>query len=267
MIIRNQKPLLGTPLRKGHNLAKGLVGCWLMNEGGGNQVFDLSGYKNDGTLVNGPVWTGGSLVFDGDTSDQQVNLGSLQNLFADEVTVIIRCKDTASAGFDFLFNNYLSTTDAWGIAAAYAQGVCIFDDIDNNGNFNYQTVTTVGQWYHVAATIESDLENRLYIDGKLVGSGTSSTGGFGSFAGSMYFAGRGIDNYHRACVIDYCFIYNRALTASEIAQLYREPFCMFKRMPIHRWAGAYGGAGPSQTMLDYERALRGVNRGVIRGAA
>jgi len=39
-------------------------------------------------------------------------------------------------------------------------------------------------------------------------------------------------------------IYNRILSASEIAQLYREPFCMFDRDPIELWTGAMGGGVP-----------------------
>jgi hypothetical protein len=36
----------------------GSVGDWQFNEGGGATAFDNSGYNNDGTLVNSPVWSG-----------------------------------------------------------------------------------------------------------------------------------------------------------------------------------------------------------------
>ncbi len=64
-----QKPPLGTPINWGHPLAQGLVGCWLMNEGGGLYAFDSSGRNNKGALTNLPLWypgkSGTALSFDG----------------------------------------------------------------------------------------------------------------------------------------------------------------------------------------------------------
>ena len=53
-----------------------LVGWWEFEEGGGSTAGDSSGNGNDGTLVNGPVWTsgiiGGALEFDG--TDDRVSV-------------------------------------------------------------------------------------------------------------------------------------------------------------------------------------------------
>ena len=46
------KPPLVTLLRQGHPLSKGLVGCWLFNERGGDSVYDASGQGNTGTLTD-----------------------------------------------------------------------------------------------------------------------------------------------------------------------------------------------------------------------
>ena len=43
-------------------------------------------------------------------------------------------------------------------------------------------------------------------------------------------------------LIDNVVYWNRALTASEIALLYREPFCMFEQDPIELWSAATLGA-------------------------
>lgn len=51
------KPPYGVKLNRQHPLAQGLVGCWLMNEGGGNTVFDLAS-GNNGTAP--------ALIWDGD---------------------------------------------------------------------------------------------------------------------------------------------------------------------------------------------------------
>ena len=43
----------------GHSLARGFVGCWLMNEGAGQKVFDTGGCNNNGTFSGNPAWTPG----------------------------------------------------------------------------------------------------------------------------------------------------------------------------------------------------------------
>jgi prepilin-type N-terminal cleavage/methylation domain-containing protein len=57
-----------------HSLGIEAVGIWRLNEGSGLTAFDNSGYGNNGTLINGPVWQteaqcglglGSCLQFDG----------------------------------------------------------------------------------------------------------------------------------------------------------------------------------------------------------
>jgi hypothetical protein len=52
------KPIRGLQLNKSHPLARGLVGCWLLNEGTGHKVFDLSGNSNTATTLanSAPPW-------------------------------------------------------------------------------------------------------------------------------------------------------------------------------------------------------------------
>ncbi|MHC4158980.1 MAG: hypothetical protein ACYSSO_07855, partial [Planctomycetota bacterium] len=57
--------------------SNGLIAHWKFDEGSGSTAYDSAG-DNDGTLVNGPVWTtgqiGGALSFDG--VDDYVNISS-----------------------------------------------------------------------------------------------------------------------------------------------------------------------------------------------
>lgn len=59
-----------------------LVGYWNFDEGSGTMAFDSSGYRNDGTLVNGPLWVNGvygkALRFDG--VDDYVNVTNSHSL-------------------------------------------------------------------------------------------------------------------------------------------------------------------------------------------
>ncbi len=47
-----QKPPRGSTPKRSHNLMRGLVGWWLMNDGAGSIVADLSGNSNSGTMRN-----------------------------------------------------------------------------------------------------------------------------------------------------------------------------------------------------------------------
>ena len=72
------KPPLGSIIDHEHPLSRGLAGCWLMNEGSGNRIYDLSGNGNDGVLTNGPLWkpgrNGAAIELDGNTN--HINFGN-----------------------------------------------------------------------------------------------------------------------------------------------------------------------------------------------
>lgn len=75
------KPKPGVRLNPFHPLSKGLVGCWLFNEGAGGTVRDISGNNNHGTLNNmdpAADWVGtihgSGLAFDG--SDDNITIAN-----------------------------------------------------------------------------------------------------------------------------------------------------------------------------------------------
>ncbi len=89
-----QKPPLPVHINWEHPLSRGLVGCWLFNEGGGNIAFDLSGHVNHGT-INGATWTaeklGSALSFDG-TNDYVEVPDPDQELAPDALTFAVWIK-------------------------------------------------------------------------------------------------------------------------------------------------------------------------------
>jgi hypothetical protein len=92
-----QKPPLGVQIDYIYPLAKGHVGYWLLNEGGGDKVYDLSGYNNHGTLNNmafpstvtsgwNPCLDGIGLNFDG--INDYINCGNDHSLdITDAITI------------------------------------------------------------------------------------------------------------------------------------------------------------------------------------
>src|SRR5687767_11513956 len=45
------KPLPGIQVNWGHPLANGLIGCWHMNEGSGNRIYDATHKYGHGSLI------------------------------------------------------------------------------------------------------------------------------------------------------------------------------------------------------------------------
>ena len=263
--------MLGTPLRKGYPLAKGLVYYGLMNEGTGTKVFDLI-HGNNGTLEGtSPSWVPGKF-------GSAINLPDTGSEF-----ISVPDADIFDVGAGLTCSIWFYTSEN-----QTGQGILLHD----LSSFKYMIYLTSGsgqiQFYADISTVKScttgDLGNgyfanrwinvvgtydgsalRIYVDGVLMGTTGGLSGTIDAGDEGISFGKYGV-NYFNG-ILDLPMIWNCALNASGIQSLFYDPFCMFGRMPIHKWAGAYGGAGPSQTLLDYERRTRGANRGVIRGAA
>jgi len=230
------KPPVSARLIKGHPLARGIVGCWLFNEGSGNKVFDLSGNGNTGlfgTGTNIPTWKSGKFgpatSFDG---DDHINMGNVLNMGTDSWTWIFSIKvdvyadsgiiwekrggdavsyfqfKTALTGFQFLVHDGTnlqpiiineSSTD-------YIHFAVVYDRSDPGTGFRlYQN--SILYTADLEQTVTASIVNtKNYAFGRRVGAGNGLQG-----------------------ILDYGMSFNCALSASEIAQLYREPFCMFDR--------------------------------------
>ena len=236
----HNKPWLGVPLKREHPLARGLVGCWLMNEGRGDKVYDLSGNGNTGTIVNA-VWSGGKfgpcLYFDGtgDYVDCGANIGNFGTadfsitawvLAQNSTTVdIVVAKGIAAAGDIALYKT--NTDDRF---IFYADAGLI--------NIGAAKTGWVNNWIHLVA-IRNAANAYLYINGILVGTDTSA--GTANISNPHNFTiggSEGGPTNPYIGSIDNIQIWNRALSPSEIQQLYMTPFRMFEREPIEIWTAA-----------------------------
>jgi len=243
------KPRLGTPINKAISHKLGLVGCWLFNEAGGGQAFDLSGNGNTGTLVGDthfvPGKFGSCLNFDGD-NDYVDTINSSSQDFASGFTLsawvkpantdsdgrIIYRYDAASKDGYFL----TQSSTGVGIWGFYVLVNPTFDTALSNS-------APTGNWQHIVGVRENDGTLKLYVDGVLQTNTGTMAGAIDSNDGLRI----GIDISNSRDFngqIDNVMIFNRALSANEIQQLYREPFCMFQRELIELWA-ASGGAPPA----------------------
>jgi len=214
----------------------GLVGYWSMNRAGFGTVLDLSKNGNVGTLK--PTWPSNSPQYV-DSKNKKL----LKALSFDGVNDYVDCgnKDNLEALSNF-------TAEAWFKASAYDDRTIVSKRqhslpwngwqvrlLSSTSIFYYTTYSTTSiskivtvsdlgtSWHHIVYTI-TDNVGQLYLDGVPVGTTSTGVGNIvntnavfsvGSMNGGLQFFNGSIDDVR---------IYNRALSAPEILNLYN----MFK---------------------------------------
>lgn len=194
----------------------GLTGYWPMNEGSGLTTADYTGQGNTGTLTGTttPAWTAGrigkALYFDGSSS--KVNLGSVT--IGTTATISAWIKTSTSGEVPVLSNR------GSGVYFGAATKFFVYDNAATPSPSMYSNAAiNDNAWHHIVWTA-TGATSTMYIDGTLdsqvaqahpSSAGTAYIGWDASNVGE-YFPG----------YIDEVRVYNRALSAGEVAQLYNQ---------------------------------------------
>ena len=225
--------LLANGLTTGYvaaQLENGLIGYWSFDEGSGITANDSSGNGNNGTLVNGPIWTpgeiAGALSFDG--VDDYVSFAS-QAQSTISISAWVYAQATPGNVFPRIIDmpgyvlflpepsNPKSNPASLGFLSRRSDRDGEWDTPANTMAYN--------SWNHVAVVYDSSSTSNnadLYINGvkqtisKITppqGTQTSNEGE--GIIGNHIPLNRGWDG-----LIDELRIYNRALSAAEIVSLY-----------------------------------------------
>lgn len=229
------KPKRGIRLNVLHPLSKGLVGCWLFNEGSGQKYYDLSLYGNHGTQSTkayAPKWTSGKfgkgLKLDG--SDDFLNCGYDASLnITNAITFEVWVNPDGFASYNYIFAKRTGSDAQWSLFLGWSQlKIGWYDGAWKMRATAAGTISATG-WQHVVFTWDG-ATSMIYIDGiSKTHTGDSISflpypssplkiGQNGVGTAGRYFNGR----------MDYFRIYNRALSPSEIKYSYRHPFAMFE---------------------------------------
>jgi hypothetical protein len=214
--------------------------------GSGTTWTDTSGYNNSGSLINGPTFLRergrGSIVFDGvnDYTAPPSNTFNYSPGTTGEISLEMWVyptgpytnyasePPTTNLG-GFLGQGYFNNSIGWGIGMAAASG---------NNYWSYQvrnmgtvvTTTTVSEtiftnnsWYHVVGTFTRNNFSRLYVNGQLKQSISSTSLNGISITPSLNDAaigrGGGVP-FYSGCRISVARIYTRPLSAQEVQQNY-----------------------------------------------
>ncbi len=206
------------------NLNHGLVGAWCPSVAGNGLLLpDLSGYGNHGTLTNMDAsdWVGTNkgraLDFDG-TNDQVVVAYRAVFNVTNSITVMCWVRTTLGVNQYAMTRNEASFYLGIGPTGTTANLASIY--INNASSSWLQGTTTIndGGWHLIAATYNR-LRIRIFADGKeensvgatgAIATDTSSSVQIGARSAFSFFTGD----------IDDARMYNRALSSSEIKQLY-----------------------------------------------
>jgi hypothetical protein len=223
------KPTRGFLLNKSHPLARGVVGCWLMNEGAGAKVADLSGNKSDGALEGGVVWTAGRFgrgVIIPRYDD--IALGDISSLFSDEATLVMWLKTNQDPP-NSIYDTGVAILGTSGLTSLYPHtGSNIYMGCFRNGRLNIGNVgVDKTKWHQLIITSKPGANNYIFYQN--AAKYYSTTGLSQVYIPSASYLGKSVGDRWLDGNIDHAIIWNRALSASEIAWLYREPFCMFER--------------------------------------
>ncbi len=219
---------------KGSDLAlisqgEGLVGWWTMDEGSGSTAADSSGYGNMGTLTNEPTWTTGKVgqAVQMDGTNDYITLGAPTSLnLTGPFTVMAWVKrdslsDWARIGGKYYYSG--GSSGSWeidggqGYLRCYVKAGGVWSGADAPaGTFN-QTST----WYMVGCVYNGS-RILTYINGTQQSSnwasGTVATSSYPTSIGTTS-DGVSAQNYMNGA-FDEFRIYNRALSAAEIAAIY-----------------------------------------------
>jgi len=235
--VLNQKPLAGDLLDYGNPLAQGLVSLWPFNEDPGNKVFDLVG-NNVGTFAGtAPSWSAGkfgsAVRLPG--TNEYVNCGDMSEVEGiDSFTIIVGFSTKAQTDGQFhgIVNKgeYYATGDSFAITIYGDTGANKIRTSIGTDIYGIPTMSALVQDQHYQFAWAYDKGSstyNLYLDGTALA--VTPTGSFVTLPDVVESVTFGKGRFYHNGLIDYVMIWNRTLSASEISQLYYEPFSMFKR--------------------------------------
>lgn len=243
------KPPIGSLLQSQHLLTKELTGYWLMDEGVGSRVNDVSGYGNTGTITNA-VWSGGkfghALSFDG--AGDVVSCGNTNKVLTSfTLSAWVNLRATFGSGWRTVVGRWSDTAIQRQFVLCFGSGAngYLVGFIQNAaGNTKQVNGTTpqasfVGAWNHVAMVFNAPAHAcTLHVNGRL--EGTVDTVSTSLFDYNNNFK-IGDHDSATACwdgLISHVTFWRRALTVPELGMLAADPFVMFRRSRIELWTAA-----------------------------
>ncbi|MDP6575217.1 MAG: SdrD B-like domain-containing protein, partial [Candidatus Peribacteraceae bacterium] len=223
-----QKQITGSGSFNNVTFDNGLVGYWKFDEGGGTVARDSSANGNDGTLTNmdGDDWvdvkagTGttnfyNAYALDFDGTNDFVDAGN-QSVYEIQTFAISTWFKTSTSGFRYFASEYESDANSWYIRIN-SNNTATFHAAGKKATSS--ATVNDGVWHHAVGVKDAVNDyTKLYLDGSEVGTNTESPLTFDSTTFKIGILTTGPLGPFDG-LIDDVRMYNRALSASEVANL------------------------------------------------
>jgi hypothetical protein len=225
------------------SLSDGLVGWWTFT----NNALDSSGKGNHGTVYGATLtkdrFDHDNRAYQFDGVGSYINFGTDASLKPIDHSVVFWFRYTDSSKTQMMLNNANSLNGEWGVNCWYVAGYGLRYNMGAGANDHVSFVQNPrsfadGKWHMYAVTYSETTDKMsMYIDGAFYSNqnGSGTKGGVGSSehvqfnSNEPWIAGASSQfltstpnsgpNYFRGDLDD-IRIYNRAITASEVQQLY-----------------------------------------------
>jgi hypothetical protein len=267
------KPISGSILHPGHPLARGLDVFWAMTEGAGQVLHNAAGPQYAATASGTPTWDtcsrfpGRALRFDG--VDDYFDFGNV---------LAIRTRDVSMMA---LVQLDAVQAETYGVvcgrgAIYYGAKGAVFYVKTNKLGFQIRGSAAVGVpgldslldtgWHVAIATVDRDSATgvRHYIDGVLQGTADPSAFASADIYDSTDHFAIGAEWQASSFLCDFRGViaavaqWHRALSAAEVAELSRDPFCVLRRPASRAWLGAMSAGGTNHALIGSVSAAASV---------
>lgn len=236
--FNDSEPIFGQMLNLGHWSTDGLVFYWRGIQAG--EFIDESFGRNNGTITDAE-WQGQYLFLDGaGTSHVKISKALIT---AYPFTVVMWGEITNDDALDFYWSIADDETDKQAIGLRVNSGV--LEGFVYTTDFNALTGSTalsIGQRIQGAFVCASSTDRRIYLNGVLEAD-EQDADPFPTNVDNVVWGALIRDTIgYTSCKVSETLLYNRALSASEIQQLYINPDLPMQQEPI--WL-MYSPAAPS----------------------
>ncbi len=254
------KPGYGALVNTTQSITSGLIAVFPFNEGSGSTIHDVTAYGNSLALSGSPLWTpasdGSTFLRFNATAAGALNQSANQTTIAqNELPGLANAAGMTWIGRIYLYsggynNNYAHFFQLSPSGQANNEILYLRPDQNNTGQVSFfdsgnltakiivgpQWSTLVAGWHQVAVSYNNSTGAAvLYIDGIASVSGTFNAGDLTTSSAnvttSLQMFGGNTSGYYLAADVDFVAIWNRVLTAAEVASVYSAPYQLWTPGP------------------------------------
>ena len=201
-----------------------LVSYWNFDEGSGNITHDSSAMGNNGEFVNSPSWVTGKFGSALSFNKQCISIADSLSLSPSSITISL----WVSRGDNGSYENLVSKTFSSYRLLFWTNGTLCFDFSQSDGTEHYPVSIaqiTDANFHFVVVTYDATTGNyAFYVDGVNGGKGNFTSGSIAKNSQPLIIGsidaklGQPFNG-----IIDDVRIFNRSISAAEVATLYTQP--------------------------------------------